>query len=367
MAPTERKLAAIMFTDIVGYTAAMAESEQRGRRLRERHRELVRPLAGQYRGEVVDENGDELVLCFPSALDAVHCALAIQAELADDPELRLRIGINSGDVVFEGERVYGDGVNVASRIRPLAEPGGVCISDEVQHSIRNQPEIDATPLGEHELKNVGRPVAVYGVTGKVEPPQPAAGREEPAAEDLPLPGMDDLTVPGFGGAPAIAVLPFDNLSGDPEQEYFADGLAEDLITRLSSARWLPVISRNSSFAYKGAPVDVKRVSRELAVRYVVEGSVRKDADRVRVSVQLIDATTGHHIWASTYDRRLRDIFAVQDEISDAIIGEIPSALGRAERRRAATKAPDSLDAWESLQMAIWHYCRFNRTQNMEAR
>jgi adenylate cyclase len=363
---TERRLAAIMFTDIVGYTALMAESEQRGRRLRERHRELVRPLAGRYHGEVVDENGDELVLCFPSALDAVHCALVIQAELADDAELQLRIGIHSGDVVFEGERVYGDGVNVASRIRPLAEPGGVCISDEVQHSIRNQPDIDATPLGEHELKNVGRPVAVYEVTGKVDPPHPAAGLEEPAAGDVPLPGMDELTVPGFGDAHAIAVLPFDNLSADAEQEYFADGLAEDLITRLAAAR-LPVIARNSSFTYKGEPVDVKRVSRELGVRYVVEGSVRRAGERVRISAQLIDATTGQHVWAERYDRALGDLFEVQDEVTAAIGGCLVPEWMRSEGERAARKAPESLDAWESFQRGVWHALRMTREDNALAR
>jgi adenylate cyclase len=240
----------------------------------------------------------------------------------------------------------------------LAEPGGICVSDEVQHAIRNQPGLETTPLGERTLKNVGRPVGVYAVTGEVEPP--------PLAQDLALPGMDELTVPGFGGAPAIAVLPFDNLSGDPEQEYFADGLAEDLITRLSTFR-IPVIARNSSFTYKGEPVDVKRVGRELGVRYVVEGSVRGAEQRVRISAQLIDATTGQHVWAERYDRQLVDVFAVQDEVTEAIVGSVYPAWMRSERERVARRAPESLDAWESVNRGSWHLMHVTREENARAR
>jgi adenylate cyclase len=252
---TERRLAAIMFTDIVGYTALMAESEEKGLRVRARHREVVRPLVEQHHGESIEARGDESLSLFPSALDAVRCALAIEARLEGDPELSLHLGIHLGDVVLQAGEVSGDGVNIASRICALSEAGGLCVSGEVYQAVRNQPGIESVSLGEHELKNVGRPVAVYRMAGKVEPPR--------VAEDLALPGMDELTVPGFGGAPAIAVLPFDNLSGDPDQEYFADGIAEDLITRLSEWRGFPVIARNSSFVYKGQAVDVKRVSREL--------------------------------------------------------------------------------------------------------
>jgi adenylate cyclase len=347
-----------MFTDIVGYTALMAESEEKGLRVRERHRALVRPLVERYQGEWVDETGDESLSSFHSAVDAVNCALAVQAELRGDSELRLRIGIHLGETLAEGGRLYGDAVNIASRIRPLAEPGGVCVSDEVQHSIRNQPGLETTPLGEHALKNVGRPVSVYAVTGMASQPR--------VAEELPLPGMDELTVPGFGGAPAVAVLPFDNLSADPEQEYFADGIAEDLITRLSSFR-IPVIARNSSFTYKGQPVDVKRVSRELGVRYVVEGSVRKAGERVRISAQLIDATTGRHVWAERYDRQLADVFAVQDEVSEAIVVSMSSELRSFEMERAARRKLRNLDAYDLVLRGFWHLSRRNRDDNAEAR
>jgi TolB-like protein/Tfp pilus assembly protein PilF len=228
----------------------------------------------------------------------------------------------------------------------------------VQHSIRNQPDIETTALGEHELKNVGRPVRVYAVTGKVELPR--------VTEELALPGMDDLTVPGFGGAPAIAVLAFDNLSGDPEQEYFADGLADDLITRLSTSR-IPVIARNSSFTYKGRAVDVKQVSRELGARYVVEGSVRRAGDRVRVSAQLIDATMGHHLWAETYDRELRDIFAVQDEITDSIVASMGPELWRSEGERAVRRGTRNLDAYDYTMQGVWHFWHFTRDDNAQAR
>ncbi len=355
-----------MFTDIVGYTALMAESEERGLRVRERHRQLVQPLVEQHHGESIEARGDESLSLFPSALDAVNCALAIRERLRDDPELSLHLGIHLGDVVVQAGEVSGDGVNIASRICSLSEGGGLCVSSEVYQAVRNQPGIAATPLGEHELKNVGRPVAVYGMTGKVEPPQAAAGRAEDAVGDLALPGMDELTVPGFGGRPAIAVLAFDNLSGDPEQEYFADGIAEDLITRLSSFH-IPVIARNSSFTYKGEPVDVKRVSRELGVRYVVEGSVRRAGERVRISAQLIDATTGQHVWAERYDRELVDVFAVQDEVTEAIVGSIYPEWARSERERVARRAPESLDAWESFQRGLWHLVHMTREESARAR
>jgi TolB-like protein/class 3 adenylate cyclase len=354
---TERRLAAIMFTDIVGYTALMARDEEAGLRARERHRQLVRLLVEQHHGESIEARGDESLSLFPSALDAVRCALAIHGEAGDDVELSLHLGIHLGDVVVHAGEVSGDGVNIASRICSLSEGGGLCVSGEVYQAVRNQPDIDATALGEHELKNVGRPVAVYRVTGRVDPPR--------AAEGLALPGMDELTVPGFSGRPAIAVLPFDNLSEDAEQEYFSDGITEDLITRLSAWRWFPVIARNSTSVYKGKAVDVKRVSRELGVRYVVEGSVRKIGDRVRITAQLIDATTGHHVWAERYDRELKDVFALQDEITEAIAASMNPELRQFETERTVQREPRSLDAWECAHRGWWHL--FQRTEDRNAR
>jgi adenylate cyclase len=247
--------------------------------------------------------------------------------------------------VVEGDRIYGDGVNIAARLESIAPPGGICISGLVYDQVRHRLSHAYEDLGEQALKNVADPVRVYRVRlAAGEPPDPSS----------------KLSVPGFAGRPAIAVLAFDNLSGDQEQEYFADGIAEDLITRLSVAHLYPVIARNSSFVYKGRSVDVKQVSRELGVRYVVEGSVRKAADRVRISAQLIEATTGHHLWAERYDRTLRDVFTLQDEIVESVIGSLQQTLGRAERERAIRKAPQSLDAWDCVQRGWWHLFRGTR-------
>jgi adenylate cyclase len=387
---TERRLAAIMFTDIVGYTALMAESEERGLRARERHREVVRPLVEQHHGESIEARGDESLSVFPTALDAVRCALAIQERAEGDPELSLHLGIHLGDVVVQAGEVSGDGVNIASRICSLSEGGGLCVSGEIYQAVRNQPDIEAVSLGERALKNVGRRVAVYAVgrPGVVSASRPPVSRvrsrrvrwmalaagvaivlgvgawqlweSEPARS--PSPGADlestagdeAFTVPGFGGAPAIAVLAFDNLSDDPSQEYFSDGISEDLITRLSSAGSFPVISRNSSFAYKGQAVDMKQVGRALGARYVIEGSVRKAGSRVRISAQLIDTAADHHVWAETYDRELNDIFAVQDEIAESILRSIRPELYRTERERAARREPTEFGAYDLVMRADWH-------------
>jgi adenylate cyclase len=362
----ERKLAAILSADVVGYSRLMAEDEQGTIRTLTVYRDQIGTLVREHRGRVVDSPGDNLLAEFPTALDAVQAAVEIQrvigarnADLPAERRMEFRIGVHLGDISVEGERVYGEGVNIAARLEGLAEAGGVCISATVQEQVRHKLDLAYEDLGQQSLKNIFEPVHIYRVGLMLQ----GTEREDPEKN---LPGMDELTVPGFGTRPAIAVLPFDNLSGDPEQEYFADGIAEDLITRLSAWRWFPVIARNSSFVYKGKSVDVKQVSRDLGVRYVVEGSVRKVGDRVRVSAQLIDASTGAHIWAERYDRDLQDIFAVQDEITEVVVGCVAPELERSERDRAARKEPQSLDAWDSFQRGWWHLWKFTKDDNGKA-
>jgi adenylate cyclase len=355
-APTERKLAAILSADVVGYSRLMAEDEAGTIRTLTSYRNEIRSLVGDHRGRVVDATGDNLLAEFPTALDAVECAAEVQrvigarnTSLPAARRMEFRIGVHLGDVTVEEDRLYGDGVNIAARLEGLADPGGVCISSEVYGQVERKLDLGFEDLGEKEVKNIPNSIRVYRIRLV----------SEAAIHDLDLPGMDELTVPGFGGAPAIAVLPFDNLSADPEQEYFADGLAEDLITRLSRFR-IPVIARNSSFTYKGEPVDVKRVSRELGVRYVVEGSVRRADERVRISAQLIDATTGQHVWAERYDRELGDTFGVQDEVTLVIVESIYPEYARSERERAVRRPPQDLDAWECVQRAAWHAFRVTK-------
>jgi TolB-like protein len=321
----------------------------------------------------------------------MNCALALDDQVKNDPDLRLHVGIHLGDLVVQGGEVSGDGVNIASRICALSEGGGLRVSGEVYRSIRNQPGIEATALGEQELKNVPEPVTVYAIRGRAAPPRAISGAVPKARPRALLvagvvvfllvagllvwrlpttpsiaPGDEQFTVPGFGDVPAIAVLPFDNLSGDLEQEYFADGISEELITRLSSLRRLPVIARNSTFTYKGQAIDVQQVGRELGARYVVEGSVRKAGDRVRISAQLIDAANGHHVWAEAYDRELREVFAVQDEITEAIVGAIGPQIGRSERERAARLGPRDLTAYDLMQRGWWHLFRLTREDGAKA-
>jgi len=349
----ERKLAAIMFTDIVGYTALMAESEEKGMRARERHRELVRPLVEKYHGESIEARGDESLSVFPSALDAVNCALAIQDQLQKDADLKLHLGIHLGDIVVQGGEVSGDGVNIASRICSLSEGGGLCVSGEVYHSVRNQPNIEAAPLGEHELKNVGRPVAVYalGRPGTVAGPSPARsrfwnrGRSTVAALALAVIALIswriwDQVVIAPGPIRSIAVLPLENLSGDPEQEYFVDGMTEVLIADLARVRGLRVISRTSSMAYRNSGKTLPQIASELNVDAVVEGSVLRAGDRVRITAQLIQASSDQHLWSDSYERDLKNVLALQREVAKAIAGEIELQLSRPEEPGEAARPVD---------------------------
>jgi adenylate cyclase len=364
---TDRKLAAILSADVVGYSRLMAEDEAATIRTLTDYREVISTLIRQHRGRVVDSPGDNLLAEFPTALDAVRGAVEIQrviqarnADLAPDRRMEFRVGVHMGDVTVEGDRFYGDGVNIAARLEGLAAPGGVCVSGTVYEQVEKKLSVELEDLGQHTLKNIARPVHVYGV-------KLLLAEGEPKRAEKSLPGMEALTVPGFSGQGAVAVLPFDNLSGDPEQEYFADGMVEDLITRLSTMRGFPVIARNSSFTYKGKPVDVKQVSRELGARYLVEGSVRKAGERVRITAQLIDATSGAHVWAERYDRDLRDIFALQDEITEAIVASVYPEVAKAEQERAARLEPQDLTVWECINRGLWHLWDFSEEGTKKAK
>jgi TolB-like protein/class 3 adenylate cyclase/Tfp pilus assembly protein PilF len=363
-APTERKLAAIMFTDIVGYTALMAESEERGLRVRERHRSLVRPLVEQYHGDSIEVRGDESLSVFPTALDAVNCALAIEEQLRDDPELNLHLGIHLGDLVLQGGEVSGDGVNIASRICSLSEGGGLCVSGEVYRSIRNQAGIEAVPIGEHELKNVPEPVAIYAVSGRAAPPRPvsrtAPGTRLAVASSLrwAVPAFAVIAI-GVGWwlyRPAaelppirsIAVLPLENLSGDPEQEYFADGMTEAVISEFAQIASLRVISRTSVMQYKGIRRHLPEIARELNVEGIIEGSALRVGDRVRITLQLLDARNDHHLWAQSYERDMRDVLALQGEIARTVAREVEAELTPKEQallRTARSVDPEAHDAY----------------------
>lgn len=327
----QRRLAAILFTDVVGYTALMARDEAAGRRVRAKHERLVREQVDRFLGQWIEEKGDESLSIFPSALDAVHCALAIQEQLQDDPELVLRIGIHLGDVTVEDDRVYGDGVNVAARVRPLAEPGGICISQPVRDSIRNQTHLAASSLGARELKGVSEPLEVFAIEGTAilpeAAPAPAARRLGPLGVALVLTallaavlwlGSDRSRVGEAASIRSIAVLPLDDPSGEAEQAYFAFGLTEALIAELAKVKDLQVISRTSVTPYENTTKSLTTIAEELGVQAVIEGSVIRVGDRVRITVQLIDARSDTHLWAESYERDLADVLGLQADVASAI-------------------------------------------------
>jgi adenylate cyclase len=334
-----RRLAAILAADVVGYSRLMGEDEAGTLAALRGHRtEIFDPVIAERGGRLVKLMGDGALVEFSSVVDAVEAALAIQQRVAasEDRRIRLRIGVNLGDIIIDGDDIYGDGVNVAARLEALAEPGGICIASIVQESIGNRVETEFADAGEHEVKGVKRPIRVFR--------WPDAGG-----------GQAPLALPE---KPSIAILPFDNMSSDPEQEFFAEGITEDIITELSKFRSLFVIARNSSFAFKSKALEVREVGQRLGVRYVVEGSVRRAGNRVRITAQLIDAVDDTHLWAQRYDRDLEDIFAVQDEVTHAIVTTIEPHLADTERQRARRKPPDSLDAWESYQRGLWHLYQY---------
>ncbi|MGB5544003.1 MAG: adenylate/guanylate cyclase domain-containing protein [Gammaproteobacteria bacterium] len=358
----QRRLAAILSADAVGYTKLMAADELATMETLNSYRSLMSGLVRQHGGRVVDMVGDNLLAEFPSAVDAVQCAMEIQRQLAVQNELlpverqmRFRIGINVGDLIIDGDRIVGDGVNVAARIEATALPGGIAIAQTVLDQVEGKLPIQVTDTGDHELKNVSRRIRIFRLVDGDAGDAPANdGRADVS------PPMDEH-VPGFAGHHAIAVLPFRNLSQDVEQEYFADGLAEDLVASLGALRTYPIISRNSSFSYKGKNVDVRKVGKELGAHYIVTGSVRRSGERLRVNAELVDAEGGHQIWSARYDRQLEDIFEIQDQITAEIAGSVGPALSQSEMRHARRRSPKSVDAWSSIHRGMWHL--FHRSRD----
>jgi TolB-like protein len=355
----ERRLAAILAADMVGYSRLM-EADEAGTIARQKaHRaELIDPQVAEHGGRIVKTTGDGLLVEFASVVDAVACAAAVQqamaereADVAEERRIRYRVGINVGDIVIDGDDILGDGVNLAARLEGLAEPGGICVSANVYDQVRNKTDLAFDDMGAQTVKNIAEPVRAYAVSLEDD-----GGGVDTHSAPLERPEK-----------PSIAVLPFDNMSGDPEQEYFSDGISEDIITSLSRMPWFFVIARNSTFTYKGQAHDIKRVARELGVHYVLEGSVRKGGNRVRITAQLIDATTGKHVWAQRYDRDLEDIFAVQDEVTEQIVSAVAPEFLSFEARRAQSKDPAHLDAWDCVMRGRWHLWQIGRENLAEAR
>jgi TolB-like protein/class 3 adenylate cyclase len=340
-----RRLAAIVAADVAGYSRLMGLDEVGTARTLREHRKITDALVAKHGGRLVKTTGDGVLLEFSSVVDAVECAVAAQAVMAQrnegiprDRRMLFRIGINLGDILIEGDDILGDGVNIAARLEGIAEPGGICISSSAYDQVRGKVAVEFADLGEQRLKNIDRPVRVYAAGPR--------GHHRMVAPDV-LPSDSEAQKPlPLPDKPSIAVLPFQNMSGDPEQDYFADGMVEDIITALSHFSELFVIARNSSFTYKGRAVDVKQVGCELGVRYVLEGSVRKAGNRVRITGQLIDAAMGTHIWADRFDRPLDDMFELQDEVTMSVVGAIAPKLQQAEIERAKRKPTDRLDAYD---------------------
>jgi adenylate cyclase len=332
MTPT-RRLAAIMAADVAGFSAAMERDEEGTfSQVQELRRRIIEPKIAEHQGRLIKTTGDGFLAEFASPIAAMRCALAIQAELANAP-LQLRIGLNLGDVIVEeGGDVYGEGVNVAARLEALAEPGSILISAKVHGEVEGKVAAMFDDRGEQQVKNIARPVRAFAARVSAGPLATVVAGD---GKSLPLPDK-----------PSIAVLPFQNMSGDPEQEYFADGMVEEIITALSRFKSLFVIARNSSFAYKGKSPDVRQVGRELGVRFVLEGSVRKAGTRLRITAQLVDAISGAHIWADRFDGAVEDVFELQDEVTQRVVGAIAPRLEQAEIARARRRPSDSTDAYD---------------------
>jgi adenylate cyclase len=355
----EHRLAAVLAADMVGYSRLM-EADERGTlaRLRTHRIELIDPAIAKNQGRIIKTTGDGMLVEFQSVADAVRCAVEIQermhrrnSDVADDRRIEFRIGINLGDIIFEDGDIFGDGVNIAARVEQLAEVGGICVTAAVHDQVDGRVDAAFEDLGEKLLKNIRRPVRIYRVAGQSPELKPVPAKGQPA-----------------GGVvkPTVAVLPFANMSGDPEQEFFVDGLTEDILTELSRRRELFVISRTSTFVYKGHAANLREVAQKLGARYLVEGSVRKAGDRLRVTVQLIDTASDAHIWAERYDRKLDDIFSIQDEITAAIVATLPGRLEAAQHDQLARIKPSNLAAYECVLAAKVLHHRSTRDDNVEA-
>jgi adenylate cyclase len=349
----KRKLTAILTADVKGYSRLMGEDELATIETLKKYRDIIGTLIGRFKGRVVDSPGDNVLAELPSVVDAVDCAVEIQKELeqrnSELPEKRrmeFRMGINLGDVIADGERIYGDGVNIAARVESLAEGGGICISGTVYDQVENKLKVEYEYLGEQEVKNITKPVRVYRV--RIE----SKDTVSEISRRLKLPDK-----------PSIAVLPFANMSGVPEQEYFSDGITEEIITALSKTPKLFVIARNSTFTYKGKPVKVQEVGRELGVKYVLEGSVRRAEDKVRITAQLVDAQTGHHLWAERYERELKEIFALQDEITLKILIAMQVKLTEGDQARLYGKGTHNLEAYLRLLQGRQYIENLSRENN----
>ena len=383
----EYRLAAIVSADVVGYSRLMSEDEDATVRTLRAYRDEIGLLVEQHRGRVVDFTGDNLLAEFPTAIDAVRGAVSIQrvmsarnADLEEARRMKFRIGVHLGDVRVEGERIYGDGVNIAARLEGLAEPGGICISATVHEQVRNKLGVGYEDLGDQNIKKIPDQVHVFRVNlDAPAAPRPLAARGSRLrvatfvlaiviaagagifwrflSERAPVPTAD---------VPSLVVLPFANLSGDPEQEYFSDGLTEDLITDLSKVSGLLVIARNSAFTYKGKHVRVEDIGRELGVAYVLEGSVRRAGDRVRITAQLVETANGHHLWAERYDRRLQDIFALQDEVAREIVGALEVRLSDSETVQVEHLPTTNLEAYDAFQRALVYSRRMGPDANLRA-
>ena len=351
-----RKLKAIMSADVKGYSLLMSDDEVFTIQTLKAYRQIMSDLIQQHSGRVVDNPGDNLLAEFSSAVDAVECAVYIQKRLkkendrfAEDKRLLFRIGVNIGDVIQDGDRIYGEGINIAARIEGLAEAGGVCISRNTNDQIKNKLQLETEYLGEHELKNIKDPVWVYKVL--LDNASPTSLLDEP---------FDILD------KPSIAVLPFVNMSDDPDQEYFSDGITEDIITDLSKISELFVIARNSTFAYKNDPVNVQKIAKELRVQFILEGSIRKAGNRVRINAQLIDAHTGGHLWAERYDRDLIDIFDIQDEVTHEIVTELALNLTTSEENQLMYRGTENLKAYDCVLRGMKNHWKYTKEDNSQA-
>ena len=351
-----RKLRAILSADVKGYSLLMADDEMHTIETLKKYRQLMTELIDQNSGRVVDNPGDNFLAEFRSAVDAVEAAVQIQNKLnkentkfVEDKKLQFRIGVNIGDVVYDGDKIYGSGVNIAARIEGISDPGGIGISRNTYDQVKDKLDLGFEYLGEHKVKNIEEPVRVYKVLMGSDAPKPLV------EEQLELPDK-----------PSIAVLPFTNMSGDPSQEYFSDGLTEQIINGLCKLSNLFVIARNSSFAYKGKAISVKQIAKELGVRYVLEGSVQKAGDRVRITAQLIDATTDYHMWSENFDRNLEDIFTLQDEITMKLIEVMQIKLIFGEQARLWHGETKSIKAFDLFMRGYERFCHFNESDNIEA-